>query len=44
MIGINSMTDQNQEIDLSLKRLENISIVGKESLKKVLLAFEIRTD
>ena len=29
MIGLNSMIDQNQEKDLSLKRLENISIMGK---------------
>ena len=29
MIGLNSMIDDNQEIDLSLRRLENISIVKK---------------
>ena len=28
MIG-NSMVDHNQEIDLSLKKIENASIVGK---------------
>ena len=29
MIGLNSTIDDNQEIDLSLRRLENISIVKK---------------
>ena len=39
MIG-NSMVGQNQEIDLSSRKLQKASIVGKWSLKKRLLALE----
>ena len=37
----NSIVDHNQEIDLSIKKLENASIVGKKwPQKKRLLALE----
>ena len=36
----NSMVGHNQEIDLSSRKLQKASIVGKWSLKKRLLALE----
>ena len=40
MIGLRSMTGQSQEIDISLKRLENASIIEKRPHKNKLLALE----